>query len=107
MKFQMFLGLSQYDMNTVFYYLLVFSLCLTFNFYLRWLNSHVEEINISLVQVVCTITVCFMYIMGFLSGIVVARTTALENLESLTEIKSDPAVKPGAVGSINTPHSII
>lgn len=32
---------------------------------------------------------------------------ATVNCVSLTEIKLDPAVKPGAVGSVITPHSVI
>ncbi len=107
MKLQSCLGLSQYDMNTVFYYLLVFSLCLTFNFYIHLLNSHVEETKISSVQVFCTIAVCFMYIVGFLSGIVIARVTTLENIESQKIVNSNPAVKSDAVGDNNTPLSVI
>jgi hypothetical protein len=42
-----------------------------------------------------------MYIMGLLTGIIIARSTALENLESIIEEKS------GVVRDINNPYSVI
>jgi hypothetical protein len=101
------LALSKYDLNTGFYFLLVFALCLAFNLYIHLFDCGVIEMTFSYAMLVVTLFSCFMYILGFLSGIVVARTTVMENLESLTEIKLDPAVKPGAVGSITPPLSII
>jgi hypothetical protein len=107
MKSRTCLGLSKYDMNTCLYYILTVLLCLTVNGFIQWHDYHSIYITPFLVVVFHTFSNFAMYLLGFLAGIIIARSTALENLESLTEIKLDPAAKPGAVGSINTPHSII
>ncbi len=101
------LGLSKYDMNTVFYYILTVVLCLVFNILIYRRQFFPRDITLLSLMVFGTFSNVLMYVLGFLAGIIMARTTAIENLESLTEIKLDPAVKPGAVGSITPPLSII
>ncbi len=101
MKLHACLGLSKYDMNTVFYYVLVFSLCLTFNLYIHWFNNDAGDGSFSCAMVVATLFNSFMYILGFLAGIIIARSTAHENLESLMEDKS------GVVSDVNAPLSVI
>ncbi len=107
MKMRTCMGLSQYDMKMCFYYLLTVLLCITVNCIIKLHEYHSNDTAIFSFMVLYTFSNFSMYVLGFLAGIVIARSTANENLESLTEIKSDPAVKSDAVGDNNTPHSVI
>ena len=90
-------------MNTVFFYGLTVVLCVAFNFYIHVRSYHVDDLDILRVMIFGTISNLFMYFLGFLAGIIMARSTTFENLESEKPYMS----KPDAVGGNNDPLSVI
>ncbi len=82
-------------------------LCVSFCFYLHWIGSDLKEKPVPYLLILVTFANSFMYVMGFLAGITIARSTALENLKDAKKIRSYSTANSDAVPSINDPLLVI
>lgn len=76
-------------------------LCIVATCFVKWHDYYFKDITLFSAMVFNTFSHFFMYFLGFLAGIMIARSTALENLELL---KSE---KLGAMGGSNTPFLVL
>jgi hypothetical protein len=106
MKLCEFLGLSEYDMNIVFYYtkavVLIEFIFTCLMWCIHWSVSHEAVFLFGLQQIYSL----FLYIIGFLTGIMIARTNVHENSESLCGIHAATVVKHNAVNTTDTILSV-
>lgn len=98
MRLHAFLGLSEFDMGTFVYYGLAVALCILVNFFIMWYENSDKEANFIFFMAFRSLDSVITYLFGFLSGIVIARSSVQENLESL---------KPCEVSDIPLPLSVI
>ena len=106
MKLCYFLGLSEYDINIVFHYtkaVVLIEFIFTFLMWcIHWSVSS-EAVFLFGLQQICSL---FLYLIGFLTGIMIARTNAHENSESLGGIHAATVVRSNAVNDTDTILSV-
>ena len=103
MKSREYLGLSEYDMSTVIYYMKIITLVESVFLFLTWYFHHNVKNEVLFLFVVQPIYSLVMYFIGFITGIIIARTTVREFLESQNGINAAATVvKPGAVNDTDS-----
>lgn len=74
-------------MNTLSYHAIILVLCLSVDLFIyKMIDKGVDFWSLSIIYMVYSLA---LYFTGFLSGIVIARSTIRENLESLGFVKTN------------------
>ena len=102
MKLREFLGLSEYDMNTIIYYMKMITLVEAIFLFLNWYIHHNVRNEVLFLFVIQPIYSLVMYFIGFITGIIIARSTVREYLESQGRINAITVVKPGSVNETDS-----
>ena len=76
-------------MKTLFYYTLTVALCLSVNIFIAWFDYFKIQRDFFFFSVFCCLSSFVMYLQGLLAGIIIARVTVRENLESLSTVRVD------------------
>ena len=80
MRIHACLGLSPYDMNTLLYHSLIM-IPTAINVFMMWYDYNYKEPYFLLIAVIHSTWNISMYLIRFLSGIIMARVIVQENLE--------------------------
>ncbi len=89
MKLHTCLGLSEYDTDTMYYYFYILLLCICAICSLQVHKILSIEVTCLFMLVVFIFNSLIILLIGILFGIIAARSTVHENLESLGYIKTD------------------